>query len=54
MSKPLCLSCRFFVYKHGIVGKVKREWPACEKEVAGFPGMTRCVNYERAPGSDDE
>jgi hypothetical protein len=54
LRKPLCLSCRWFIYKHGIVGKVKQEWPACEKEVAGFPGMRECRDYEREVGSDDE
>ncbi len=53
-TKILCRSCRWHVYKSGIVGKVRQEWPACDKQVNGFPEMTMCRDYQREPGGDDE
>jgi hypothetical protein len=52
--KPLCRSCRFFVYRNAFVAGKREEWPACEKQVAGFPVMIKCRDWEREIGSDDE
>lgn len=52
--KPLCPTCHWFTYRQARVGQQIKEWPACGKEIAGFPNMTRCVNWMREVGSDDE
>lgn len=54
MAKPLCLSCRWHTYRSAKVGQQRQEWPACGKEIAGFPNMRECRDFEREPGSDDE
>jgi hypothetical protein len=52
--KPLCRSCRWFVYITARVAGKLEEWPDCQKKMAGFPEMTMCHQYQREPGSDDE
>lgn len=52
--KPLCLSCRWHTYRSAKVGQQIKEWPACQKEVVGFPGMVRCRDWEREVGCDPD
>ena len=57
MDIPLsryCITCRYYAYRPCYVAGEYDVGAHCARRIHCFPDASRCRDYEREPGSDDE